>query len=224
MKKHLIFLFLAFFLNSHFLFSQKVLDLYLMLDETNQDMMKTKQLMIKKYQNPAFKIPENENPHMYLKTVDEKNGYIRVEGAFEGNWEMCYWSTKASKKIVAVNSTGCGPICNSDIKFFELENKKLIEKPAENYLPKIELSDFYRTEKMKSENNTLYKEAEAEFQNSIYILLELPQKGMNIKVNPQISDIYNEILLQKIEKYKICSMIEYIWQDGIFTKKAILEK
>lgn len=215
--KHLIFI--AIVLLSSTSYAQKIIDFYKMIDRNDSQNQKDKAIIIKKYLNPDIIIPEEEDPHMYLKTVDEKNGYLRVEGAFEGFFEMCYWVTKAGKKIIAINATGCGPICSSNVTFYNYENKELIE--TQTLLQEIELKDFFDVEKLKKENPSLYTKAEKEYANSSLLSIELPQKGVNIIANPQIEDVWDEKLLQELTPYKIYNKIEYIWQDGIFIKRGI---
>lgn len=217
--KHLIFIAIVLFVSNTTSYAQKIIDFYKMVDENNSHSQKYKEIMIKKYLNPDFIIAEEENPHMYLSVVDEKNGYLRVEGAFEGFYEMCYWVTKAGKKIIAANSTGCGPICSSKVTFYNYENKKLIE--TQILSPDIELKDLFNLEKLKKENPTLYAKAEKEFTNTFLLKIELPQQGVNITANPQIEDTWDEKLLQELTPYKISYTFEYIWQDGIFIKKGI---
>lgn len=217
--KQLIFITIVLFGTLSTSYAQKIIDFYKMIDEKDTQNQKYKTIIIKRYYTPDLINTEEDDPHMYLKTVDEKNGYLRVEGAFEGFYEMCYWITKAGKKIIATNSTGCGPICSSKVTFYNYEDKKLIE--TQTLLPDIELKDLFNVEKLKKENPNLYTKAEKEFANTFLLKIELPQKGVNITADPQIEDVWDEKLLQELTPYKINYKIEYLWQDGNFIKKVI---
>ncbi|MGF1533122.1 MAG: hypothetical protein ACFCUI_05430 [Bernardetiaceae bacterium] len=55
----------------------------------------------------------DEDLFFRLHTVDHSNGFLGMDGAFEGVWQMCYWNLpEKPKKLVCVYGEGCGPVCD----------------------------------------------------------------------------------------------------------------
>lgn len=123
---------------------------------------------------------DNDGMRATVIVEDSKNGYLRIEGAFEGYIEVALFRKKDRSPILVVSDTFCGPGCHSEVKAYIFQNKEAIEMTAET-LPIIaesEVSAIYHRRKSKSDD-----EVEG---NSIPLIYELPRFGrtINVKVDP----------------------------------------
>lgn len=67
--------------------------------------------------------PQLATQNLWLKVIDNKNGYARLEGPFEGYYE--YFLFKGESKDLFVKAKwGCGPACQQLVYFYEVQNKK----------------------------------------------------------------------------------------------------
>lgn len=62
-----------------------------------------------------------------IKIEDVKNGYLRVEGAWEGWDEFAVFKRKDGTALIAHTSVGCGPACSGSIAFYEYKNGKFVD-------------------------------------------------------------------------------------------------
>jgi hypothetical protein len=53
-----------------------------------------------------------------IKTEDIKNGYLRLEGAWEGWAEIALFKKTDGSYLIAQAETSCGPACDGFVKFF----------------------------------------------------------------------------------------------------------
>jgi hypothetical protein len=54
-----------------------------------------------------------------IKVEDIRNGYLRLEGAWEGWAEIALFKKKDGKYLVGQAETGCGPVCTGGLTFYE---------------------------------------------------------------------------------------------------------
>ena len=59
-----------------------------------------------------------------IKIEDVKNGYLKLEGAWEGWAEIALFKKKDGSYLIAQAESGCGPVCSGFIKFFDYKNGK----------------------------------------------------------------------------------------------------
>ena len=80
----------------------------------------------------------------YLRTyiiekLDIKSGYIKFSpAAAEVTYTMTYWNMKDGSKLIATESWGCGPVCQSEVRFQTFENGKYLDKDETKVIPDIE--------------------------------------------------------------------------------------
>ncbi len=57
-----------------------------------------------------------------IKIEDVNNGYLRLEGAWEGWSEIAIFKKAGGSYLVAVSQTGCGPGCSGEVMFLTYTN------------------------------------------------------------------------------------------------------
>lgn len=106
-----------------------------------------------------------------IKIEDIKNGYLRLEGLWEGWAEVVVFKKTTGKYIVGISEVGCGPICGSEEIFLAYENGKWTDITTQ-VLPKIsetQLKAAYKRHKITEEDEP-------------GLVYELPRVGKTIKV------------------------------------------
>lgn len=115
---------------------------------------------------------------------DKKNGYLKIEGAFEGWVEVVLFRRRDGSAVVLVGENTCGPVCGTDLSAYELVDGKL-EKITAKVFPKI-TEDEVRGKFRRNRNDP-----NAEMVSFVYVL---PRYGMSIKINDDESgDLIYEI-------------------------------
>lgn len=186
--------------------AQGLLDIYLMLpDQDGLVDQRTRKRMVSNYE--SGRTEPFDSLHYRLKVVDKANGFLEVNGAMEGVWQMCYWNL-GDKKLVAVYAEGCGPLCDVEtFKFFALENGKLKEQEIETIIPGY--GSIYKNfciAYTADLGNTLKKEDVL-----VTMLFELPRKGKNIVVK-----FGNADSRRTYEKYFKGDRMTLTWNNGTF--------
>ncbi len=59
-----------------------------------------------------------------IKIEDVKNGYLRLEGSWEGWADIALFKKKDGSYLIAHAETGCGPECTGFVKFFTVNAGK----------------------------------------------------------------------------------------------------
>lgn len=133
-----------------------------------------------------------------LNNYDLSNGYISMNGIFEGHWEMCYWNISTGEKLVGVTESGCGPACMTIFfNFYLYSDKELKPVKTEDIIPEITVKHFL-------------KEGESLEIESLELTYYLPQKGKNITVaeNWDLREYDYDLSVLKGQ------YIELKWNDG----------
>lgn len=140
----------------------------------------------------AILIKKDEHLRSYLiEELDIKSGYIRyAPRAAEVTYTVTYWNLDDGSKLIATESWGCGPFCQSEISFHKfkdgqyhsIENLKII--PEIEKLPQLLVPNYSNGESDPYEFKYL-----------------LPRNGKNIKY----------CLDEKC--------IELVWENEVFTIK-----
>lgn len=66
--------------------------------------------------------------------------YIRMQMSPESTWQMKLLATSGSTKVICTVSTACGPVCDSDVRFYTTDWKEL---PASDYLTPPLMDAFF---------------------------------------------------------------------------------
>ena len=66
-----------------------------------------------------------------IKTEDAKNGYLRLEGAWEGWAEIALFRKSNREVVIAVEEVGCGPECSGAAQFLSYKNGKVDGRDGE---------------------------------------------------------------------------------------------
>src|SRR5690606_38265214 len=77
--------------------------------------------------------------YLIYETIDLKGGFVAVTGAFEGRHEFALWRMKNGYDLIGWYTTGCGPVCAYDCKFYEREGEQGAEI-TETILPLDEMN------------------------------------------------------------------------------------
>lgn len=191
--------------------AQTLFDIYLMLpNKVGLGDQPTRELMIKNYRAGNKSLEGNLNYR--FDTVDERNGFLSVTGAMEGQWEMCYWNIE-NEKLIAIYFQGCGPVCYiEEFKFFILQDNKLLEQKTEDIIPGYATlyDDFFIN---YSENTT--KELK-EKDIIATLLFKIPRKGKDI-----IALFGNEDSKETYSKFSKGDRMILKWDNGKFRKDKI---
>jgi len=210
MRNLLILLLVLVNMNTH---SQTVLDYFLMVPDSVNILDNSGRKKMVDFYNKRL---EHPNELYRFDTVDIKNGYLSIGGAFNGSWEMCYWNKSNGNKIIGISLISCGPVCWSENSFYEYSKGKIIALKTDSILPKIDNEDFYDISMIKSNNSRddfIKIQKEFRFGETYH----LPQQGLNITVYfEQIDDIDKE--KYKIYYKKNYNQMTLIWNDGHFIK------
>lgn len=70
---------------------------------------------------------DSEAMQAKVTITDLKNGYLKIEGAFEGHIEVALFRKKDKSPILVISNTSCGPVCNSEISAYTPEDGKMID-------------------------------------------------------------------------------------------------
>lgn len=208
------FIIVAFFLSLNG-FSQNIVDFFEMIPNSFLNLTKEKRKEISKY---SLNNRNNEDISKDLSTynikyafvADIKNGYLWLEGAFDGHLEMCYWNISNGNKLIAVYIQGCAPVCSVYLFDFYLYNGKNIQKlNSDDIIPDI-YNDFFGKNIEKKQQNMKKKDILAT------LLFELPKKGKDI-----MAKWGNEDKQSVYKTYGIGDRMLLKWNDGKFEKSKI---
>ncbi len=59
-----------------------------------------------------------------IEIEDIKNGYLKIEGTWEGWAEIALFKKTDGSYIIAQAESGCGPVCDGSVKFWTYNNGK----------------------------------------------------------------------------------------------------
>lgn len=153
-----------------------------------------------------------------LEVFDQKNGYLKITGAFEGWIEVCFWNMQDGSRIIGVVTAGCGPVCECDLTFISLKSGIYKRLNTKDIVPPCGFSDFFSTKALK-EAGINPQDVGKQFEQ-YSLLYTLPRYGKNITVSEQFSDFGD---LADPSKFVLGEKIELIWDNGKFVKGRILK-
>lgn len=90
-----------------------------------------------------------------IKIEDVKNGYLKLEGTWEGWAEIALFKKRDGSYIVAQAETGCGPACDGFIKFFTYNNGKWTDITASVFPTpnEVQIKDIFLKKNIDLEEN-----------------------------------------------------------------------
>ncbi len=114
-----------------------------------------------------------DDEYTKIAVKDTKNGYLKIEGAFEGWIEVALFRKKNGSAILLVGENSCGPACGTELNAYKMVNGKM-ENVTNKMIPTI--SEDELREKFRRDRN----DSNAEM---ISYIFELPRYGTTIKIN-----------------------------------------
>lgn len=157
-------------------FSQTLFEIFRLLPDhlVMDEGLENREVIIQRHFDGATNFDSKNDIYYYFDIVDHKNGYMTLDGAFEGSWSMCYWNLENGEKLVAVLLLGCGPLCGvENFEFFKYKNDLL--SPVEiKEIKTLTETDFFSISVEK------YDQMLEEFDIPIGFIYELPRYGKNI--------------------------------------------
>jgi hypothetical protein len=138
-----------------------------------------------------------------IKIEDTQNGYLKLEGAWEGWAEIALFKRKDGSYLIAETSVGCGPGCDGGVKFSTYQTAKWTDV-TKQFAPKV-------TNQMAFEgfrkNGGVNEEINSGEDLSFYYLLPRIGRTLQIVCNECSNDADDFVLL------------EYEWNGEKFVKK-----
>ncbi len=118
-----------------------------------------------------------KNRRSLIKTQDLKNGYLRLEGGWEGWAEIALFRKKNREAVIAVELVECGPACGGVTQFLTYKNGKWADVTA-IVMPELEDADilaaYNRVKTRKDDAHSL--------DDMPYTYWILPQKDTSLKL------------------------------------------
>lgn len=107
-----------------------------------------------------------------IKTEDIKNGYLKLEGAWEGWAEIALFKKKDGSYLIAQAENGCGPACEGFVKFFTYKAGKFTDVTKQVFptLTEAQVKQVFTAKNINLEDSGM----------SYYFLL--PQQGTTVKM------------------------------------------
>ncbi len=134
-----------------------------------------------------------------IKIQDVKNGYLRLEGDWEGFSEIALFRQPNGTPLIVVTNAECGPGCSQSTYFLEFQDGKWVNRQTELFpLTRQQVVAEYR----KSGQKTI-----EDFGDDLPYLIMLPRAGRVIKVIVQPEFTETEQIIMAFEL-----------KDGIFQR------
>lgn len=134
-----------------------------------------------------------------IKIEDTKNGYLKLEGAWEGWAEIALFKKKDGSYLIAHAESGCGPVCDGFIKFYTYKAGKWTDVTDKVFpsLTEAQVKKAFADKKIDTSENGL---------NSYFLL---PRNGTTVKLAcNECSEEANDFVL-----------MEFTWNGEKFTKR-----
>lgn len=150
-----------------------------------------------------------------IEEFDKINGYMRITGAFEGTWEMCYWNLNDKSKLIATTMYSCGPLCSTNyIEFYYFREGQLIETTFCQIVPDCSMIDLITLAK----DQTTVQAIRPLYKEPISFVYYLPRKGKNIRVEYQGLEYFD---LEYLKPLLQGTILELEWTGEKFKKGRI---
>jgi hypothetical protein len=141
-----------------------------------------------------------------IKIEDVKNGYLKIEGGWEGWAEIALFKKTDGSYIVAQAESGCGPACDGFVRFWKYSNGKWTNVTKTVFTEPISkaVSKLFNEIKPASD--------EAADESGMPFYYNLPRQGKIIKV---ACNECSEVLHGKDD----FTIMEFEWNGSKFVKK-----
>lgn len=112
-----------------------------------------------------------------IKTEDAKNGFLRLEGAWEGWAEIALFRKSNKEAVIAVESVECGPACMGAAQFLTYKNGRWTDVTAQ-VVPELSDEDILAAYlRIKTDDDDAHT-----LDDPPYTYWVLPQKGTTVKL------------------------------------------
>lgn len=128
-----------------------------------------------------------------ITVEDLKNGYLKIEGAFEGYIEAALFRKKDKTPVLVISNTSCGPVCNSAVRASTYQNGKMVDITEEILLrpSEPEINAIYNRKK---------KAGDDDYGNyAVPLVYELPRIGWTITVKADNTFAPSDITIFKLD-------------------------
>jgi hypothetical protein len=156
-------------------------------------------LQAKVFEDPSSMDFEKGDMH-YYETLDLKNGYAAITGAYEGSYQFAIWRMANGNDLVGKTSSECGPGCNYKFTLYEITKDGDIDV-TEALIPMDDIEK--QRQKLESKAKAEGK-MEEEFNSQLKFIL--PQKGTSM-------DVYLSMNLNELE----FPIVTLSWDRSKFT-------
>ncbi len=136
-----------------------------------------------------------------IKIEDIKNGYLKLEGPWEGWAEIALFKKSDGSYIVGHVETGCGPVCGGSINFYSYKAGKWTDV-TKKVLPEISEKDVVTAYNSKIAEG-IEKAVEDKGMTTYFVL---PRNGKIMKLECNECDLESSIM-------------ELEWNGNKFVKK-----
>lgn len=144
-----------------------------------------------------------------LHTVDHGNGFLGLDGAFEGVWQMCYWNLSDGRQLICTYAEGCGPVCQAvQFDFYYHDQGKITHVPRLQVIPEFVGIEKRFLRGAPDETYRIFNEKDI----IATVVYRIPRRGKNITIV-----FGNEEPDERYRPYVHGTKIDLIWQDGRFT-------
>lgn len=145
-----------------------------------------------------------------IKTEDIKNGYLKLEGNWEGYGEVALFKKTDGSYLIANLRAECDPVCEGFLGLYTYKDAKW-EDVGYELLPKY--GDIVTEFNKKRPKGTPAKNVAGDDTEGFSFLYHLPQVGRSIKVSCNMC-----IPSQKSPDERFY-FAEYVWNGADFIKK-----
>lgn len=111
-----------------------------------------------------------------IKIEDVKNGYLKLEGPWEGWAEIALFKRSDGSYLIAESSVGCGPACDGSLTFYTYANGKWSDVTTK-FAPKFNGQAVYENFKKNGGANEEINSGE-----DLTYYYRLPRAGRTLKV------------------------------------------
>lgn len=137
--------------------------------------------------------------------------YIRVKISKQSSWQMKLLPIDDSTKVICTISTVCAPACDSHIKFYTTDWKKL---PASSYLPALPVLDDFIAEASDTVDVYAYRDARRQA-DMLLMKADLSAKDSRLTFTFTTPDYMEKEAAEKLKPFLRRPMV-YVWKRGRF--------
>lgn len=149
-------------------------------------------------------VPENilanKDAQAKVEIQDNKNGYLKITGMFEGWTEAALFRKKDGSPILLVGNNECGPVCSTAVMAFTFSGNKAIDE-TEKIIPRLseqEEGQLYVKKKKEGDEDRNGEQPP--------LIWKLPRVGRVIEVYVDSGIAPSEVTLYELH-----------WKDDKFT-------